>query len=369
MNDNIESVEPVVTRIKIAIDMHLANYRVVRQLDHTAPEPPQKFTPEKFLFWLERQLKKAKEVVVCYEAGCFGYEPARRMQAMGARVLVIGPQNWDEQHKKQVNDKFDARVMCQKLSDYLDGHRHSLTVVRIPSREEEERRALGRQRDQLRRLQRQTQAMGRSTLLRHELAVTGKWWLGATWKRITTTMPPEVVAQMERYKAVILVCEGQAKELEAQLTKETRPQELFYGEGALTHELLMREIFEQHRFKNGRQVGNYFGLCPSESTTDLDRRMGSITKHGNPRLRQLMMELAWRVVHYQPTYRGVQKWAKVFGAPKAGSGARKKAIVALARQLAVDLWRIATGRARMEELGLVRARCPLSKQPVEAQHP
>ncbi|HEY5742206.1 MAG TPA: hypothetical protein VIS99_06670 [Terrimicrobiaceae bacterium] len=40
--------------------------------------------------------------------------------------------------------------------------------------------------------------------------------------------------------------------------------------------------------------------------------------------------------------------------PKASAPARKKAIVALARRLSVDLWRIATGRVKAEELNLVR---------------
>ena len=100
--------------------MHLSNYRVVRQIDHSHPEPAQKFQPEVFFLWLGKQLGLAEEVVVCYEAGCFGYEPARRMQAMGAKVYVIAPQNWDEQGKGQVNDKHDAQVICRRLSEYLD---------------------------------------------------------------------------------------------------------------------------------------------------------------------------------------------------------------------------------------------------------
>src|SRR5438270_9278151 len=128
---NETTVRPPVHRIKVAIDMHLKNYRFVRQQDYTAPEPAQKLSPEAFVRWLAKQLQLAEEVVVCYEAGCFGYEPARRMQAMGARVLVIAPQNWDEQGKRQVNDKFDARVMCRRLSEYLDGDRHALSIVRI----------------------------------------------------------------------------------------------------------------------------------------------------------------------------------------------------------------------------------------------
>jgi hypothetical protein len=37
-------------------------------------------------------LQLAERVVVCYEAGCFGYEPARAMQRLGAELLVVAPQ-------------------------------------------------------------------------------------------------------------------------------------------------------------------------------------------------------------------------------------------------------------------------------------
>jgi transposase len=110
-------------------------------------------------------------------------------------------------------------------------------------------------------------------------------------------MPPWVVGQLESWKKLIELTEKEALENESQL-KAAAPRELIFGEGELTHELLSRELIDAQRFKNGRQVGNYFGLCPSESTTSESRRMGSITKHGNPRLRRLMVELAWRVTAF-----------------------------------------------------------------------
>jgi hypothetical protein len=65
------------------------------------------------------------------------------------------------------------------------------------------------------------------------------------------------------------------------------------------------------------------------------------------------VELAWRLVRFQPNYRPVVKWRQLLqkGALTTGA-ARKKAIVALARQLAVDLWRIRTGRLSARQLGL-----------------
>jgi hypothetical protein len=84
---NLENVLKKEGLIKMAIDMHLKNYRVVRQIDHSNPQPAQKFEPVAFYGWLEKQRALAARVVVCYEAGCFGYEPARGMRAMGGGSL------------------------------------------------------------------------------------------------------------------------------------------------------------------------------------------------------------------------------------------------------------------------------------------
>jgi transposase len=290
--------------------MHLSHYRVVRQIDQSNPQPSQKFKPELFFNWLEKQLGLAERVVVCYEAGCFGYEPAREMEAMGVEVYVIAPQNWDEQGKRQVNDKHDAQVMSRRLSEYLCGHGKALSIVRIPTREEEARRAAGGIRDQFRRELRRMQAMGRSLLLQQRMAVRGRWWKGTSWQRISQVAPRWVVALLERWKKAIEPLEEQAEELEAELREGASGQELLFGEGELTHELLARELIDPQHFRNARQVGNYFGLCPSESSSAERRRLAPITKHGNPRLRRLMVELAWRISRFQPRYRAVRRWAK-----------------------------------------------------------
>ena len=254
--------------------------------------------------------------------------------------------------------QLDATVMCRRLSDYLCGHRKALSIVHIPSRQEEASRAQGRLREQLRRQLARMQAMGRSLLLQREMALRGRWWAGIAWQRIQEQMPPWVIEHLEVWKSLILVTEAQLAAVEATLAAAA-PKELFKGEGELSHELIARELIDPQRFKNSRQVGNYFGLCPSESSSGEKRRLGRITKHGSPRLRRLMIQLAWRVVMFQPAYRGLQRWREVLavGAPKTSGAARKKAIVALARRLAVDLWRIATGRVKPEELGLTLRTC------------
>jgi transposase len=353
-NQYDQSLENKVELIKIAIDMHLKSFRVVRQIDHALVQPAQRFEPARFYRWLKKEKQKAERVAVCYEAGCFGYEPARRMQAMGVEVYVIAPQDWDERGKRQVNDKWDAAVMCRRLSEYLAGHRKALSVVRIPSRQEEEQRAAGRFREQLCKEMRRIGAMGRSLLLQREMAVRGRWWRGKSWQRVTQAMPCWVVHQLEIWKEFLEQLEKRIGQQERQLRATVGAAEpVLFGEGELTHVLLRRELMDMRRFKNARQLGNYFGLCPSESSTAERRRLGAITKHGNPRLRRMMVELAWRVVRWQPQYVALQRWGPLLrDQTRNNPAARKKAIVALARRLAVDLWRIATHRKKAQELGL-----------------
>jgi hypothetical protein len=83
MNTKKERISKRAGLIKIGIDMHLRNYRVVRQIDQSHPERAQKFKPAVFFLWLGKQLGLAEAEVVCYEAGCFGYGPAGRMESDG----------------------------------------------------------------------------------------------------------------------------------------------------------------------------------------------------------------------------------------------------------------------------------------------
>jgi transposase len=130
------------------------------------------------------------------------------------------------------------------------------------------------------------------------------------------------------------------------------------GLGGLTYETVEREVCSWDRFTNRRQVGSYTGLCGGISASGQSRRLLSITKHGNVRLRTALVELAWRMVLWQPESKLVKRWWPVVGNPRASRAARKKAIVAMARQLAVDLWRWRAGKAKPADLGWVMVGAP-----------
>jgi transposase len=80
------------------------------------------------------------------------------------------------------------------------------------------------------------------------------------------------------------------------------------------------------------------------------QRFGHIDRHGNAHVRVLLVEAVWRLLKWQPGWHARQKCLQKL---KHGQSLKKKIAVALARQLAIDLWRWRTGRATAAELGWV----------------
>jgi transposase len=152
------------------------------------------------------------------------------------------------------------------------------------------------------------------------------------------------------YRRLILAVEEELQGLQRAIeatAASVRPR----GLGALTLEQVDREVCDWSRFKNRKAVGSYAGLVGAVSASGTQRYEGSITKAGNQRLRTILVELAWRWVVHQSSGPLVQRWRGVLLNPRAPARARKKAIVAVARRLLIDLWRWRTGRATPEGLG------------------
>ena len=135
--------------IKLGLDVHADSIVVVRILDNTAPQPAQKFSEEGFLEWVKKQLKEAQVVHSCYEAGPFGYGLHRRLIDLGVKNVVVQPVCLDERRTGVNHDKSDAQELSMRLDRYVAGNTKSLAIVRVPTPEEEQRRVVTRQREQL----------------------------------------------------------------------------------------------------------------------------------------------------------------------------------------------------------------------------
>jgi transposase len=348
---NTEAVAPKARTIKLGIDVHLDRYVVVRITDGGTPQPPQRFGPSEFLLWVAKQMTLADKVFTCYEAGPFGYSLHRKLEKMGATNYVVRPRDWDEYGKKVKTDKRDAKQLALHLDRYVNGNHDAFCVIRVPSPEQEQERSISRQRESFAREKQRLAAQGRSHALYYGEHIQGEWWQERVWNVLAAQLPPIVVNLLEPLRRLIAVMEVELKTRTREV-EAAAPEQLPVGLGKLTAEILEREVTDWQRFKNRRQVASYTGLCPREDSSSNRRFQGSINKHGNARLRPVLVECLWRLCVFQPEYRVVKKWRPELLNPKTGRPRRKKIIVAMARAFSVDWWRVRTGRVKAQDLGL-----------------
>jgi transposase len=336
--------------IKLGIDVHQAYYVVVKQEGGTNPKPAQRFRKEAFLLWVAKLKSQGSEVHAVYEACGFGFGLQRQLSALGITCQVVCPQKLDERNKRVKADGLDAKALCLKLDRFLQGNRDALALGRIPTEEEEQKRAIHRQREQLVKARKRLEAQGRSLMVNHGMEGVSNWWKARTFAQLS--VPEWMKELLSNMQPILLALQEKIQGLTQQLQAAAGAGQR-RGFGALSSVVIDREVGNWNRFNNRRQVGSYTGLCPGEYSSGNTRVQSCVTKHGNPRLRAALVETAWRLVRFQPDYKAVRKWRQTLAkGALATKAARKKAIVAVARQRAVDLWRIRTGRVQAEALGL-----------------
>ncbi len=260
--------------IKLGIDVHQDYYVVVKQEDGTNPKPAQRFQKEAFLHWAAKLKSQGAEVHAVYEACGFGFGLQRQLSALGIRCYVVCPQKLDERNKRVKTDGLDAKALCLKLDRFVQGNRDALALVRMPTEEEEQKRAIYRQREQLVTF----------ALLR---------------------VPPWMKELLSNSQTILIALEEKIRALTAQLQGAAAAKQP-RGLGLLSSVVIDREVGNWDRFKNRGRVGSYTGLCPGEYSSGKTRLQSCVTKHGNPRLRAALVEAAWRLVRFQPEYRAVK---------------------------------------------------------------
>jgi transposase len=347
--------------IKLAIDAHSAFYMVARQVDNAVAQPPQRFDHEQLLKFIAKQKAISRRVVTCYEAGCFGYGLHRQIVALGAENLVVAPQDWDERKTGVRTDRTDTGAMLSRLDRYLAGNHKALAVVRVPGEKEEVQRSRVRQRKQFQSDRNRWANQGKSLLLQYGLNCGWSWWRPDRYPKTQATVREkhpqhaELLLRMlgdfqEMVLKVTEKLEALTKEQQQKVRDERPADKRIKGLGELSAAQIQAEIGDWNRFTNRRQVSSYTGLCPGVQGSGGHFTELSVTKHGNQRLRAALVELAWLIVQYQQSYPPARACRAVLAGKNRS--AKKKAIVALARKLAVDLWRMETGRSTPAKLGL-----------------
>lgn len=336
--------------LKLGLDVDLKQITVTVQQDHQTPKPAAGFTVPKLVEWVRQKVQAGHRVYSVYESCGFGYTLHDQLSATGAHNLVISPVRLDPQRRRK-NDRLDSRALCLRLTRYLEGQREELPVIRVPRAGEQQRRELGRQRKFWGKQVRQLENHGRALRVEHEMKTLPSGWAGPRkWKRLLPELSDFLRVHLEPVRAQIASAKAQlehlSRQIEALLTEEKLPK----GLGRLTLSLLDGEVCDWHRFKHRKAPGSYTGCCPGEQSSGPTVRQGSIDRHGNRHVRVLLVETVWRLLRYQPLWHARRK---LIGRMSAAQALRKKTVVALARQLAVDLWRWRTGRCSLADLGLL----------------
>jgi transposase len=341
------AVETAVT-IKLGLDAHADQITTCRQVEGRLPQPAQKLSEQRLLELVREHRQQGHQVYSCYEAGPCGYWLHRELEKLGAVNYVVAPQRWDERGRRMKTDQLDARALCQRLDRYVRGNTDAFTVVRVPTPAQEQWRALCRQRATLLKERQRCELRGHGLMLAQHYRGGPGWWEEARWQELAPQLPDWLREELGRWQQQAVQLQAQIDALTPRIAAHSAGQFAPKGLGALSNAVLDAEVVDWNRFTNRRQPGSYGGLCPSEDSSGRRRRQGSISKHGNPQVRHLLVEAVWRMIEYQPDYPPIQRVRAA-----KGTRARKRATVAAARRLLVDLWRLKTGRQTAQQLKLI----------------
>jgi transposase len=336
-------------QIFLGIDTHLRGNQVARKIDNGGIQGVQSYSFAEVLLFAQKQLSLGEEVYAVYEAGPLGYVLYRRLGELGIKAYVCAPECLEQGKRK--HNKLDARKLTSRLYSYVQGDKDMMRVVRVPTLEQEQLRAQSRQHDQLVAMRKAIGAQGRALVLSQGYGMMkGAWWRPMAYSKWAQFLPEWIRSELEVWQASLGLLDAQIaqrKKTLAQSSKEALPK----GFGAQSMVQLDREIGDYNRFSNRRKIGCFGGFVPREYSTGLHQRLGSITKVGSPRIRTLVIEMVWRLPLFQPNYPPIVQWGKALcGSNKV---LKKKAAVAVARRLLIDIWKMRTGRTTAQALGLI----------------
>lgn len=136
------------------------------------------------------------------------------------------------------------------------------------------------------------------------------------------------------------------------------------GVGPLTSVSFVLTLEDPKRFKKSRSVGSYLGLRPRSQESGASAPQLRISKSGDVYLRQLLVACAHYILGPFGPDTDLRRWGMALS-ERGGKNAKKRAVVAVARKLAVLLHRLWVTDEPYEPLrNARREEHPISKQPI-----
>jgi transposase len=305
-----------------------------------------------------RETGRAVPVRVCFEAGYDGFWLARFLLARGIETHVLDPASFlvSRRGRRAKTDRIDVEAMAFTFRAFLMGDRSVCRAVVIPSPEQEDAKRLSRERTQLAAEKTRHANRIRGLLALHGIReIKGLW--GGDWaealgelrtgdgRQLGGYLRAEIAREFERLHLVLQHMRALDADRQAALAQEAsafphrhKAASLtrLAGVGPITATALVAEVFHRS-FQSRRHLASYLGLAPTPYASGDSERDQGISKAGNQPARSLLVELAWGWLRHQPGS-GLAAWYRRTFAARGQRG-RKVGIVALARKLAIALWR------------------------------
>ena len=298
-------------------------------------------------------------IIAIHEAGLDGFWIHRVLLSEGIESYVVDPASiaTSRRRRRAKTDRIDGEALVRTLLAYKRGEPRVCAMVKAPTPEEEDQRRVSRERQTLtaERVQhvnrikgllfaqgiRDYEPLRRDRRQRLDALTTGDG------RPLPLHLKTQIRRELDRLELLLEQIRTVEAERDALLERarvaETAPAPALLlglkGIGADIAGILWAEgLFRP--FANRRQVAAYAGLAPTPwKSGSIDREQG-VSKAGNPRLRTIMIQLAWLWLRHQP-HSALSQWFKD-RVRASGSRQRKTTIVALARKLLVALWKYVT---------------------------
>jgi len=298
----------------------------------------------------ERRLGRAVQIVTIHEVGLDGFWLHRRLERHGIESHIVEAASIavPRRHRRAKTDRLDGEVLIRTLAAWLRGEPRVCSMVQPPSPEEEDRKRLTREREELiaervRLVNRIKGLLFGQGIRDYQPLCRDRWQrLEALTTGDGRPLPPQLEAELRRMlERVDLMCrqlEAVERDRDA-MTAAVEPTAALLQLKGIGPEIAARLWVEAlyRSFANRRQVA---GLTPTPWQSGNSDREQGIGKSGNPRLRTTMVELAWPWLRYQPGS-ALSRWFRERVGDRRGR-VRMIAIVAVTRKLLIALWRCVT---------------------------
>ena len=324
----------------IGLDVHKLTYYVaLRRVDGRTITWVASATPEEFTNQLLRL--GVNIAAVAYETGPTGFTLARTLDQAKISVIVAAASRIPR--AVTAGAKCD-RLDCVKLADYVA--KGMLKSVAIPTDEEEACRSLLRRRHSLVDSVRRNKQRIKSHLLFlgiQEPREVKNWSNKASAALLKLSLEPMAKATLESYLRELVFHQTELSEVERQLRQmiaaTEQRQSVTYlqtvpGVGVTVATSYVLEMFRPGRFTRAEEVASYLGLAPVVRHSGNKTPNGRLVPVGQTRLRSLLIEAAWMWKAKDASA------AELYNKLLKRTGVAQKAIAAVARRLAIILWRL-----------------------------